>query len=145
MDILKRAQKCHLDTGIFIRHSVKCMLCGLPFFTRSLLRWGHLLFLVACSNSILTIYCSMWSKVNLSWQQLLSIAHKLKCPQASTESNKVAESFDALSYRGNSRAIVPICKNIGFIGVMILYLEFGVCCLFPSCGNGVKLLICLLH
>lgn len=87
---------------------------------------------VACSNSILSIYCSMWSKVNLSWQQLFWIAHKLNFIQASTESNNVAEIIDSLSYRGKSTTIVPIWKSIGFIGVLILYLETGVCCMFPS-------------
>lgn len=73
----------------------------------------------------------MWSKVNLSWQQLFWIAHKLNFIQASTESNNVAEIIDSLSYRGKSTTIVPIWKSIGFIGVLILYLETGVCCMFP--------------
>lgn len=46
------------------------------------------------------------------------------------ELNNVVEIIDFLFYRGKSIIIVLIWKSIGFIGVLILYLEIGVCCMF---------------
>lgn len=60
------------------------------------------------------------------------------------ELNNVVEIIDFLFYRGKSIIIVLIWKSIGFIGVLILYLEIGVCCMFLSYISVWSLIVYLL-
>lgn len=60
------------------------------------------------------------------------------------ELNNVVEIIDFLFYRGKSIIIVLIWKSIGFIGVLILYLEIGVCDMFLSYSSVWSLIVYLL-